>query len=193
MPPSANAEGGISFFQRRFIRSFGVRAIIYIGPRRGPTMLNRMWSEAELAVYMLQITSSSKRELAVYMLQITSSSKRANSCLLFAPFGDGWGGFDLPQVPFPSVTIHAVKHSSPPSGTGIGIYFYPTELRMNHECGLSPCRLPPFAPQRTAKRSAGDGLRQRAGFQAVAAAASWGVACRHATLSRFLAKRRKSI
>ena len=37
-------------------------------------MLNRMWSEAELAVYMLQITSS---------------SKRANSCLLFAPFGDG--------------------------------------------------------------------------------------------------------
>ena len=71
-------------------------------------MLNRMWSEAELVVYMLQITSS---------------SKRANSCLLFAPFGDGCGGFDLPQVPFPSVTTHAVKHSSPPSGTRVNLKY----------------------------------------------------------------------
>ena len=79
-------------------------------------MLNRMCSEAELAVYMLQITSS---------------SKRANSCLLFAPFGDGYGGFDLPQVPFPSVTTHAVKHSSPPSGTGLAPIRHTPELRMN--------------------------------------------------------------
>ena len=38
-------------------------------------MLNRMWSEAELAVYVQTIISS---------------SKRANIRLLFAPFGDGW-------------------------------------------------------------------------------------------------------
>ena len=37
-------------------------------------MLNRMWSEAELAVYMLLIASS---------------SKRANGNLLFALFEDG--------------------------------------------------------------------------------------------------------
>ena len=106
------AKDGLS----RLIRSLGILAFVVIGPRRGPTMLNRMWSEAELAVYMLQITSS---------------SKRANSCLLFAPFGDGWGGFDLPQVPFPSVTTHAVKHSSPPSGTGLAPIRYTSKLRMN--------------------------------------------------------------
>ena len=113
------------YCKRRFIRSLGARAITYIGPRRGPTMLNRMWSEAELAVYMLQITSS---------------SKRANSCLLFAPFGDGCGGFDLPQVPFPSVTTHAVKHSSPPSGTGVDVNFYPKDLRMNTNCKATDTR-----------------------------------------------------
>ena len=77
-------------------------------------MLNRMCSEAELAVGMQPIISS---------------SKRANVILLFAPFGDGFVSFDLPQVPFPSVTPHAVKHSSPavkhsspPFGDGIDTY-----------------------------------------------------------------------
>ena len=37
-----------------FIRSLGVLAFVAIGPRRGPTMLNRMCGEAELAVGMQQ-------------------------------------------------------------------------------------------------------------------------------------------
>ena len=45
----------------RFIRSLGVLAFVVIGPQRGPTMLNRMWSKAELAVGMQPIISSSKR------------------------------------------------------------------------------------------------------------------------------------
>ena len=44
----------LTVLQKGFIRSLGARAITYIGPRRGPTMLNRMWSEAELAVCMRQ-------------------------------------------------------------------------------------------------------------------------------------------
>ena len=81
-------------------------------------MLNRMCSEAELAVGMQSMISS---------------SKRANVTLLFAPFGDGFVSFDLPQVPFPSVTPHAVKHSSPPSGTGLTPIRYTPKLLMNHE------------------------------------------------------------
>ena len=79
-------------------------------------MLNRMCSEAELAVGMRAMISS---------------SKRANVTLQFAPFGDGLVSFDLPQVPFPSVTPHAVKHSSPPSGTGLTPIHYTPKLRMN--------------------------------------------------------------
>ena len=77
-----------------------------------------------------------------------SSSKRANVTLQFAPFGDGLVSFDLPQVPFPSVTPHAVKHSSPPSGTGLTPIRYTPELRMNpfavqsavRACGMSASR-----------------------------------------------------
>ena len=101
--------------KKGFIRSFGVLSFVVIRPRRGPTMLNRMCSEAELAVGMRAIISS---------------SKMANVPLLFAPFGDGLVSFDLPQVPFPSVTPHAVKHSSPPSGTGLTPICYTLELRM---------------------------------------------------------------
>ena len=79
-------------------------------------MLNRMCSEAELAVGMRAMISS---------------SKRANVTLQFAPFGDGIVSFALPQVPFPSVTPHAVKHSSPPSGTGLTPIHYTPKLRMN--------------------------------------------------------------
>ena len=104
--------------RKRFIRSLGVLAFVAIGPRRGPTMLNRMWSEAELAVGMQPIISS---------------SKRANITLLFALFEDGWVSFDLPQVPFPTVTPHAVKHSSPPLGTGLAPIRYTQKLRMNPE------------------------------------------------------------
>ena len=39
------------------------------------------------------------------------------------PFGDGRVSFELPQVPFPSVTPHAVKHSSPPSGTRVNLKY----------------------------------------------------------------------
>ena len=81
-------------------------------------MLNRMCSEAELAVGMRAIISS---------------SKRANVTLQFAPFGDGLVSFDLPQVPFPSVTPHAVKHGSPPSGTGLTPIHYTPKLRMNRK------------------------------------------------------------
>ena len=78
-------------------------------------MLNRMCGEAELAVGMRAIISS---------------SKRANVTLQSAPFGDGLVSFDLPQVPFPSVTPHAVKHNSPPSGTGLTPIHYTPELRI---------------------------------------------------------------
>ena len=94
-------------------------------------MLNRMCSEAELAVGMQSMISS---------------SKRANVTLLLAPFGDGFVSFDLPQVPFPSVTPHAVKHSSPPSGTGLTPICYTPELRMNRE-------RPSFALQKAANRT----------------------------------------
>ena len=117
------AKGGKSHAQRPsftvqkgFIRSLGVLAFVAIGPRRGPIMLNRMCSEAELVVGMQSMISS---------------SKRANVTLLFAPFGDGFVSFDLPQVPFPSVTPHAVKHSSPPSGTGLTPIRYTPKLRMS--------------------------------------------------------------
>ena len=116
-----------------FIRSLSVLAFVAIGPRRGPTMFNRMCSEAELAVAMWAIISS---------------SKRANATLQFAPFGDGLVSFALPQVPFPSVIPHAVKHSSPPSGTGLTPIRYTPELRMNpfavqsavRACGMSASR-----------------------------------------------------
>ena len=64
----------------RFIRSLSVLAFVAIGPRRGPTMLNRMCSEAELAVGMWAIISS---------------SKRANVTQQFAPFGDGIDTYTL--------------------------------------------------------------------------------------------------
>ena len=51
-------------------------------------------------------------------VQTISSSKRANNKLVFAPFGDGWSSFDLPQVTFAALTPPAVKRSLPPSGTG---------------------------------------------------------------------------
>ena len=79
-------------------------------------MLNRMCSEAELAVGMQPIISS---------------SKRANITLLFVLLEDGRVSFDLLQVPFPSVTPHAVKHSSPPLGTGLVPIRYTLKLRMN--------------------------------------------------------------
>ena len=86
-------------------------------------MLNRMCGEAELAVGMWAIISS---------------SKRANVTLQSAPFGDGLVSFDLPQVPFPSVIPHAVKHSSPPSGMGLTPIRYTPELRMNRQsCSMS--------------------------------------------------------
>ena len=66
--------------KRGFIRSLSVLAFVAIGPRRGPTMLNRMCSEAELAVGMRAIISS---------------SKRANVTLQFAPFGDGIDTYTL--------------------------------------------------------------------------------------------------
>ena len=116
--------------QKGVIRSSGVLAFMVIGLRRGPTMLNRMCSEAELAAGMQPIISS---------------SKRANVTLLFAPFGDGFGSFDLPQVPFPSVTPHAVKHSSPPSGTGLTPICYTPELRMNPKDHQSECKRPSIA------------------------------------------------
>ena len=56
--------------KKGFIRSLGVLSFVVIRPRRGSTMLNRMCSEAELAVGMRAIISS---------------SKMANVPLLFAP------------------------------------------------------------------------------------------------------------
>ena len=73
---------------------------------------------------------------------IISSSKRANNRQQFAPFGDDLCDFGLPQVLFPSVTPHAVKHNSPPSGTGVDIHFYPNDLRMNPIDGLLHSKRP---------------------------------------------------
>ena len=129
----------------RFIRSLGVLSFVVIGPRRGPIMLNRMCSEAELAVGMQSMISS---------------SKRANVTLLFAPFGDGFASFDLPQVPFPSVTPHAVKHSSPPSGTGLIPIRYTPELRMNPICRLWAFKKPSITSRKAVFCTLKDGLLQ---------------------------------
>ncbi len=47
---SKKERGRRTACKRRFIRSSGVRVFTATGPRRGPTLLSRMWSEAELAV-----------------------------------------------------------------------------------------------------------------------------------------------